>query len=686
MIFLRKIEVWGQAEAGEFSGTLELNAGLQIVSARNAYGKSLAVKAIAWCLGLEPIFGNAENDPVRLPEAVREEIDLIGYSNNPVLSSECAITFQDDKGRSIEITRAIKGGDLGVVIVREIDEVGKERTSKLQARKATMQDEHGGFQRFLFEWLGWPRITVPTFRMTEAEVYLENLAPLFYIDQNEGWTNPQSLQISRYGQLEISQIAVEYLLGAMDSLNSRVARLKAGQRAAELKESAKIIAEQLNDEMLRYGWRIEWSSHGSLAEIANRWSKRTLKATLKDEVFVDLSSRRNDLDKKIDVLREALTTRPVDTNSSPAIADTSQKVINLKKKRHELSQDLAIFNSQLREAFNLVETIEHRVHAASDLLRLKTTGVGRLEHLECPTCHRDLDPAIFGLTKQSAESVASHIEALKSDRELIQKNQEALAASVQSSVAEISGVDGELREAEKALVSVNAAVGSFREQIVATAAELSAAEREFERVWEAAKKIDELQKSIDRWTADARAFIAATESLVKQPDSREAFLANLRKYLVALGHSEVNESNAQAVNLDDEYTPFMNGRRLRALGSGSDPSRLVAAYSLALAAAAQQVGGKHPGIVILDEPLQQNPDDKHRDLFLTFLTKQLAQQPTFQTLIFTWLYDPEIQKLRAENILVVTPPGEHFLQLKPRTATLEQAMPRDTSVPQQSSR
>jgi DNA repair ATPase RecN len=677
VIFLRTIEVRGQAEAGEFSGTLELNAGLQIISARNAYGKSLAVKAIAWCLGLEPIFGNADNDPVRLPEAVREEIDLLGYSNNPVLSSECAITFQDDKGRSIEISRAIKGGDLSVVIVREINEDGKERTSKLQARRATMQDEHGGFQRFLFEWLGWPRIPVPTFRLTDAEIYLENLAPLFYIDQNEGWTNPQSLQISRYGQLEISQIAVEYLLGAMDSLNSRVDRLRAGQRAAELKGSAKITAEQLNDEMLRYGWRIEWSSHGSLTEIANRWSKRTLKETLKDDALVDLTSRRKDLGEKISALREALTTRPVDTNTSPAIAETSQKVINLKNRRHELSQDLATFNSQLRETSNLLETIEHRVHSAEDLLRLKTTGVGRLEHLECPTCHRDLEPAIFGLTKQSAESVASHIVALKSDRELIQRNQEALAASVRSSIAEISRVDGELREAEKALTSVNAAVGSFREQIVATAAELSATERESERVREAAKKIDELQKSIDRWIADTRAFIAATEGVVKQPESREAFLANLRKYLVALGHSEVAESNAQTVNLDDEYIPFMNGRRLRALGSGSDPSRLVAAYTLALAAAAQQVGGKHPGIVILDEPLQQNPDDKHRDLFLTFLTKQLAQKPGFQTLIFTWLSDPEIEKLRAEKILVVTPSGEHFLQLKLKPPTQDQAAPNE---------
>ena len=117
------------------------------------------------------------------------------------------------------------------------------------------------------------------------------------------------------------------------------------------------------------------------------------------------------------------------------------------------------------------------------------------------------------------------------------------------------------------------------------------------------------------------------------------------------------------VTLDDEYVPFIEGRRLRALGSASDQSRLVAAYSLALAATSQQMKGEHPGFVILDEPLQQNPDGTHRELFLTFLEKQLAQQSKFQTLIFTWLSDAEIGRLRKQKATVIAPKGNHFLQL-----------------------
>ena len=99
--------------------------------------------------------------------------------------------------------------------------------------------------------------------------------------------------------------------------------------------------------------------------------------------------------------------------------------------------------------------------------------------------------------------------------------------------------------------------------------------------------------------------------------------------------------------------------------SASDQSRLVAAYSLALAAASQGIGGLHPGVVILDEPLQQNPDPLHRELFIAFLSQELARNAKFQTLIFTSLREDEIESLRGQGTNVLTPEGDHFLKLVP---------------------
>jgi DNA repair exonuclease SbcCD ATPase subunit len=213
-------------------------------------------------------------------------------------------------------------------------------------------------------------------------------------------------------------------------------------------------------------------------------------------------------------------------------------------------------------------------------------------------------------------------------------------------------------------MTVTSAVGPVREQLAATASALASAERELDRLDEAGKELDDIQKSIERWIADASAFESANVIPSDLGNRRGAFVDALRKYLLALGHSAIRPQNVSSVSLDDSYTPFMEGRRLRALGSASDQSRLVAAYSLALAAASQQVGGLHPGFVVLDEPLQQNPDESHRELFMTFLEKELAQRSAFQTLLFTSLTAEEVTRLRAQKTSVITPPGEHFLKFQ----------------------
>ena len=667
MIQLTAIEVRGQSEEGPFAGVLNLPPGLQVVSARNAYGKSIAVTSVAWCLGLEALFGNLENDPSCFPVAVRDELELSDRPSARVFSSECTISIVDEKGRHLQLTRAIKG-DSSTVRVKEWSDGSGTRESKLMARRHTMQDEHGGLQHFLFDWLKWPREEVATFRGTGSEVYLENLAPLFYIDQDEGWTNIQALQISRYAQQEIAEISVEYLLGAIDGLRARVARQQANQKTLALRDSAREIAERITVAFLKRSWRVEWSGHGSISDILTRWSPRTVRDTLRQDANVDLSVEEASLNSTAERLRRALTSEPIDPSDASAPAAASQRVIDLKQRRHKLSEELHTLRTQREMAADLVANLEHRIQAANDLLRLKTTGVGRLDHLECPTCHRDLDPTTFALATQSSESISTHIEALKRDRELMSKNLHSIDADLATSSGALLEVEDKFREAERALTNVTSAIGTVREQVAQIASDLNRAERGIDRIREASIEIDELQDAVNRWMADAAALgqaIAPTPDLTRR---RNSFLDALRKYLIALGHSAVRSDNKASLAFDEQYVPYLNNRRLRALGSASDQPRLVAAYSLALAAASEQIGGLHPGMVILDEPLQQNPDPHHREMFIAFLSQELARNAKFQTLIFTSLREDEISRLRGQGTNVFIPEGEHFLKLVPTTA------------------
>lgn len=269
MIRLSLIAVRGQSTAGPFAGSLELGEGLQIVSADNAFGKSLASKTVPWCLGVEPIFGIFNNDPTCFPQAVLERLQIDESAYTEVLSSECEIEIIHQDGRRLRLCRAIKG-DTNYVRVEERNTDASVRESRLLARRGTMMDETGGLQRFLFEWIGWPRVEVSTFKGSLSEVYLENLVPSFYIDQTEGWADIQAQQIGRYGQLEIKEIAVEYLLGATEAIRARVAQRQGLQRQAALRELARAIADRVLRLIERRGWHVDWTGGGSIEDILRR--------------------------------------------------------------------------------------------------------------------------------------------------------------------------------------------------------------------------------------------------------------------------------------------------------------------------------------------------------------------------------------------------------------------------------
>jgi hypothetical protein len=244
------------------------------------------------------------------------------------------------------------------------------------------------------------------------------------------------------------------------------------------------------------------------------------------------------------------------------------------------------------------------------------------------------------------------------------RNGASLERALIKTHAEAERVDTDLRDAERALQIVNEAVGPAREQIAAVATRLTTAERAIDRVAQTAADVQVFQQEVNLWLEEARGLRQIDTTASDLPKRVSAFTDALRSYLVAWGHSAINAGNAAALRLDERYEPYLGQLRVKALGSASDGARLIAAYTLALAAASAQpsVRGLHPGLVILDEPLQQNPDEEHRKLFLAFLNKHLAQSAQFQTVIFTSLQEFEIKSLQQQRITVSALEGKHFLQ------------------------
>lgn len=671
MIRIKEVGIKGTTKHGTFTGALHLSAGLNVFSAKNAYGKSLAATAIPWCLGVEPIFGVLDNDPSRFPGAVRDTIDIGGERDVPVLSSEAFLSLQRADGAELELRRPIVGGSPEIVQVLETTPSGSSRSSRMYARKRTMQDVTAGLQHFLFDWLKLPRTRIMSNRGVPSEIYLENIAPLFFIDQNEGWTDIQSLQVYRYGQQEIAEASIEFILGATESLTQRFQRQQGVSQEAKLKNEAEALSARVHALFRSRGWTIPWSSHGSPREIAKRWGEKTLSELARSRLNMDGEAEQRSLESRILDLRNTLASAPLDALDLTVASKSSQSAIDLKTRRHELRIKLREIRTQLADQQSLLASIEHRIQSSADVLRLKSNNIGRIELIDCPTCGRRLDPATFNLSIHSETDVSTHIEALKKERLLITSNIAVLESRLPELTYTLDRTEGQLRDADRTLDTVNNAVGAVREKLAKTATDLAQAERALDAHIVFRNDLASIEASIQKWTQDAQSSIEESSSVNDHRERVDSFTSHLQEQLAFLGHSAVQMRTgrgpaAQAatpaqVRLDDHYIPYIKERRLRSLGSASDHARLVAAYVVALAESALSTGGHHPGFVVLDEPLQQNPDSEHHTLMLRFLSTAASAVKT-QLIVLTSIEDDEIKELTDSGVNAIALRGEHFLE------------------------
>lgn len=668
MITLKKLSIQGEAESKKFSGEIQFQNGLQIFSAKNGYGKSSISSGIAWCLGLDPIFVSRTNDSSMLPEALRTKIKVGPTEEKNV--THCAITLQIARptGETMEITRSTnpdpdKAGLPSVLIQGD----GKpDESRKLRLGWGSVKDETAGFQNVLLNFIGLRTHELMTFQSKESLVYFENIAPLFFIDQLEGWSNIQAQQVTKYGLLQIYEAAIESLLGLDDLLKRRFHLQRAEHTKSILRAEIKSIFDRINKFFLAAGDNFSLSiGNSKIHEIAEEYNGFSVEKFLNEKINWNYVGEKTHLAKLITDLRAKLGAPDVPEEHRAFATEVSARVIGLQRELHEKRELLSKLTGQIKSQEALLHTIEHREHSAHDLLKLKRDGVGFPKELACPTCQKTIEPQHFNLISQDVASVEMYISALRKERALLSQNIHNTRIEVARTEQWMTDAQQLLRAKESALGAINSTISGQRQAIVNVAAKLSEAERRAEKLDSLKAEIDEVQKLFSDWQRRASDFgKVETEGLGQRPDAVHKFENLFRKHLFILKHSAVSAVEADAkVHLDEHYTPLYEGRRLRTMGSASDQARLVLAYTSALMLVAKDAGKaeNHPGFILYDEPYQQNPDEPHKKHLIEFFKYLSTALGGHQVVIFTSLTAEEQKPLSDAGVRVINLPGEHFL-------------------------
>jgi hypothetical protein len=563
------------------------------------------------------------------------------------MSSTAEIVVSREDGALLTLSRPITDGDPRLIRVRTVAEDGRPIDRNLDVHSRSLVDESAGFHSFLFRWLGIPVVTLMNKEGNPVKLYFENLAAMWMIEQHNGWTDVQSLQVYRYKTIDVEAATIEYLLGLDRTLAHRLAEQQRGRREDTLREGAHHIFAELNRTIsaLVAEPRVAWPS--SLADMAKRIAdldpQQFVASLWGRAVDAELASLRS----RIEEIQSELNDRavPGEKDESKAL---STRVIELKGRLHSKSEGFERLRSQYREQLSVQRSLELRLQSARDLLRLRSQNVGLPASVECPTCHQRMSAETANLHIHHDDEIQRSIEVLVAERSAIRRAATQLESEINVAEAYIRETRSDLARANQELELMDHAVGRDREADIARLGGLLELRRGIDRLEEVQATCSRLREWIRSWKADYSSYQGEMGQAGLGDEERrvEAYRKGIFAWLRLLRHCEVVDADAseEALSFDAAYFSKVEGRYLRYAGAGSDRARLVLAHVLALHQCSTLNGGHHPGFVLLDEPLQQNADETHRRALVDAFAKAWSQ-PTGQRIVLTYLTAEETQRL-----------------------------------------
>jgi hypothetical protein len=305
-------------------------------------------------------------------------------------------------------------------------------------------------------------------------------------------------------------------------------------------------------------------------------------------------------------------------------------------------QELELARSELEAANNRVAALEedlHRNQDAETLHRLGSEGSLGLLGEECPTCHQKLTDVILSKAQlANPMTIQDNIAFIKEQIRTFQVMSQDSARVVEVRERSMSALNArafELRQ-EIRIIKLTLTSAESDQSAAAIAAQIRMGDR-IEKFEQLSVSFVGLLEHLALLSSDWRSVQGQLEGLrgeqtsdldrLKLRQLGESVRSQLAQYdFKSFPVSELDISEAK-------YTPSREGFDLGFDLSASDMIRTIWAYLLGLLEIARTNSTNHPGVLILDEPRQQETDPVSFGQFLQRASRASAanQQVVFAT-------------------------------------------------------
>lgn len=645
MLRINAVRLEVNTSDGLFGRTFQFTEGLNIVRGDNSSGKSTLFQAILYGLGFEELLGGRNEktmqsvlkDQVEYPEEtfhnVLQSFVYLELTGNRTVTTRRSVQSESRKPQLVDVF-------MGPMLT------GPDPAPSSQPMyvhdKGGASDDLYGFHLFLADLLGWKLPEVLTAQGEVKRLYMQQVAPAFIIEQKSGWSEFFAT-MPYYGMRNAETRVVEFLLG-LDVFENR----KRQQRVA------------IDKQALSSRWQFLHQQMSKLAERAGgRLSGVDAHPTIiNDFAVVNIYVPVNDRDERIRDFAQTLRQELVGleereeqsvaqglAENSEALQKASDRLQQMTLNHDMLASELVYDRERLKQFRRQLIAVQEDLRKNKGARKVKELGAQiqmptAVEH--CPTCTQPVKDSLLPADiKGSPMRIDENIAFLQAQLSMIE--------------VYIESQEGTVREKEIRVHNYQTTLDEVRQRIRSLKRELVRDDRMPSVV--AIEDRLNLQKRVEFYERGANEFSDFVDDLVALVKSYEA-LSKHEKELAKSGLSHTDRT--KLTDLKDSFIrllrefkyqskPFASididpdtlmpvarkfaGDQFYSIkfdSSASDFIRCMWAYFTALLDVSFKHSGNHPGLLIFDEPKQQ---DMSFDSFRAFLD-ELSKHNDAQTIVF----------------------------------------------------
>jgi len=608
------LDIVANTTDGRYGATIPFSKGLFLLRMENSHGKSTCMNAIAYSLGMEKALGMG-GAKIPFPPSLTRVLNTIDGREINVISSFVTLKIKNNNGVIASLKRNIIGFENdNIIYIDETDIKGeKKRSGSYFLHREGDTDRDMGFYKWLTVFLGWNLPLVPNHNGKETPLYPSVLFPAWYVEQKKGWSSIMATIPTQFGIKEVKKRALEFLMSL--DVNENILKRSTIKNGIDeiiyqwkiIKRNAEIVASKVSSVVT-----------GIPEQPESKFDNYKIDLVIKEgEDIKSLTDLRAIYAEELKVINKETFGQIDDTTLQLSVVSSISSKVDeihaLELELQEISDHKSYISYQIFSTNKRLGNLLDDKRKYEDLKKISDSTIYESTQLlsnECPTCGAQYNDNLLGFSSQ--ENLMTYESSLNFIKEQIKafdfvlldcnkqlKFKEVEQNRVESKIASLKVEISKLKKTDYPSVAL-------QEEYLRHKINL---ENDIDDIDEAVRDITNIRLELDTLHKKYKKLVSERKSLperiLSKTDISKLRLLN-SGVVQRLTKYNFDSFDAELIGIsEDNYLPTREGYDIGFDTSASDGIRLIWGYLISLFTVGQRFSTNHPGVIIFDEPRQQ---------------------------------------------------------------------------------